>query len=51
MEGGVRARDVESCSSLLSEMESIMAKYQIDLDQAVNGIQNLQVGMGRVYYE
>lgn len=34
---------MEGCSSLLSEMESIMAKYQVDLDQAVNGIQNLQV--------
>lgn len=36
-------REVEQCSSILSEMESIIMTYQTDLDNAVDEIQNLQV--------
>ena len=34
---------MEDCISILNEMESIMTKYQKDLDDAVLGIRNLQV--------
>lgn len=36
-------REVEECSSILKEMESILVKYQYDLDHAVEEIQTLQV--------
>ena len=36
-------REVEQCSSILSEMESIIMTYQADLDKAVDEIRNLQV--------
>ena len=36
-------REVQECSSILSEMDGILTKYQTDLDKAVNQIHNLQV--------
>ncbi len=36
-------REVEQCSLILAEMESIIMTYQADLDKAVDEIRNLQV--------